>query len=81
MQLGMKDMQKILKFMDLSGGDGLIQFTEFLVAGCDKQSLLTEANIRKEFEFLDLDKDKFITPSDIENFMYRFADKEHLEND
>ena len=77
----MKDMQKILKFMDLSGGDGLIQFTEFLVAGCDKRNLLTEANIKKEFEFLDYDKDKFIGPDDIEKFMYAHADKGNLEND
>ena len=67
--------------MDLSGGDGLIQFTEFLIAGCDKRSLLTEANLLKEFEFLDLDKDNFIGPGDIEKFMYGFASKENIEND
>ena len=77
----MKDMQKMLKYMDLSGGDGLIQFTEFLIAGCDKRSLLTEANLLKEFEFLDLDKDNFIGPGDIEKFMYGFASKENIEND
>ena len=77
----MKDMQKMLKFMDLSGGDGLIQFTEFIVAGCDKRSLLTEANLQKEFQFLDVDQDSFIGPSDIEKFMYGFASKAVMETD
>ena len=40
MQLGVKDMKRMVEYMDLpgtkTGGDGLIQFTEFLVAGCDK---------------------------------------------
>ena len=36
MQLGIKDMQRMLRFMDFGGGDGLIQFTEFLIAGCNK---------------------------------------------
>lgn len=36
--------------MDLiDGGDGLIQYTEFLVCGANKKSLLSAENIRKEF--------------------------------
>ena len=53
MQLGIKDMQKMIHFLDLAGtqtgGDGLIQFSEFLVAACNKKALLEDTNIKREF--------------------------------
>ena len=67
--------------MDVSGGDGLIQYQEFLVAGCDKRNLLSERNLEKEFEFIDVDKDGFIGPDDIEKFMIENVDPETVEGD
>ena len=64
-----------------TGGDGLIQFTEFLVAGCDKHTLLSVENIRKEFLYLDHDKDGFINTHDIEKFMYGLADAGSVRDD
>ena len=74
-------MQRMLKYMDIAGGDGLIQFTEFLVAGCDKRLLLTEVNLQKEFQFLDADQDGYIGPADAEKFMYAFADNNFVAQD
>ena len=46
-------MEKMVLHIDFgagqNSGDGLIQFTEFIIAACDKKSLLSEENIRKEF--------------------------------
>ena len=69
LQLSKKDMLRMLKFIDFGGGDGLIQFTEFLIAGSNKAVLFKEENCQKEFKFLDLDQDGFIGLEDIETFM------------
>ena len=70
----------MVEYIDLpgtrTGGDGLIQFTEFLVAGCDKQLLLSSENIHKEFLYLDEDKDCFINAKDIEKFIYGLEGKD-----
>ena len=79
--LGIKDMHKMLRFMDVSGGDGLIQFSEFLVAGCDKRNLLSTANVEKEFDFLDQDQDGYIGPEDMEKFMTNYVDPDTIDND
>ena len=81
MQLGKKDMERMLKYIDFGGGDGLIQFTEFVIAGCSKALLLSETNLQKEFKFLDLDKDGFIGPKDIETFMTGMCSEEILKKD
>ena len=81
LQLGIKDMQRMLKFMDFGGGDGLIQFTEFLIAGSNKAVLLSDGNLQKEFKFLDLDQDGFIGPEDIETFMTGMCSEEIIKKD
>ena len=58
------------------GGDGLIQFTEFILAGCNKKDLLTPENIRKEYDYLDFDKDGLVGLEDIRKFMMSFSDSE-----
>ena len=58
MELPYAEMRRVIAHIDYSGGgDGLIQFSEFLLAGCSKKNLLTEANVMKEFTYLDMDKD------------------------
>jgi len=48
-------MRKIIACIDFAdGGDGLIQFTEFVLAACSKASLLNHDNIVKEFQYLDM---------------------------
>ena len=59
----------MLKYIDFGGGDGVIQYTEFLIAGSNKVVLFKEENLQKEFKFLDLDQDGFIGLEDIESFM------------
>ena len=51
------------------------------MAGCDKRNLLCEANLEKEFEFIDVDKDNYIGPSDVENFMVQNVDPGTVEAD
>ena len=85
LQLGIKDMQRMINSMDLegtkTGGDGLIQYSEFLVAACNKQSLLEGSNINKEFKYLDHDKDGVLDVSDIERFMYGLTGKGEYRED
>lgn len=51
-------MEKIIKCIDfVDGGDGMIQFTEFVLAGCSKKNLLSSDNMINEFNFVDMDKD------------------------
>ena len=51
-------MNQIIQCIDFAdGGDGLIQFTEFVLAGCSKKNLLTTENMVKEFKFVDMDSD------------------------
>ena len=48
MELPYTEMRKIIDCIDfVDGGDGLIQFTEFVLAGCNKSTLLTFDNIIK----------------------------------
>lgn len=54
MELPVVEMKKIINCIDFAdGGDGLIQFTEFILAGCSKKNLLSYDNIMKEFIYLD----------------------------
>ena len=70
-------MRKIISCIDFAdGGDGLIQFTEFILAGCSKKTLLSQENIIKEFSYLDMDKDGVIAYEDIRKFMMSFSDSE-----
>ena len=85
MQLSLDHMKKMVASMDLpgtkTGGDGLIQFTEFLVAACDKVTLLTQENIQKQFKQLDADQDGVINAHDIEKFMYGLEGKDGSRGD
>ena len=68
-------MKRIISCIDFAdGGDGLIQFTEFLLAGCSKKNLLVEDNIIKEFNYLDMDKDGQIGLNDMRKFMMSYSE-------
>ena len=43
--------------------------------------MLAEENIRKEFQYLDHDKDGYINVNDIEKFMYGLADAGSVRDD
>ncbi len=46
-------MFRMLKYVDI-GGDGKIQFSEFMAAASDKDKLLNESNLNKAFNFFDI---------------------------
>lgn len=83
LQLGHYAMERMVLQIDFgagkNSGDGLIQFTEFIMAACDKKLLLSEENIRKEFQYLDRDQDGFINENDIEKLMFGFSDPANHE--
>ncbi len=53
----LSDMEQIIRHVDLDF-DGKVQFTEFLIAGCNKRALFTQHNIEKCFRVLDIDEDE-----------------------
>lgn len=70
LELPYKEMLKVISCIDFAdGGDGQIQFTEFILAACSKKSLLSNENIIKEFRYLDMDKDNKLGLEDIRKFM------------
>jgi len=68
-------MRKIIACIDCAdGGDGLIQFTEFVLAGSSKKNLLCQENIIKEFNYLDVDHDGMIGLEDMRKFLISYSD-------
>ena len=67
------EMNKIMKDVNLVNPK-TISFTEFLMAACNKNNLLTEANLRQMFTTIDDDGDQFITRQDFKKFV-------NVEND
>lgn len=68
-------MKRIVACIDFAdGGDGLIQFTEFILAGCNKKNLLVQEHIIEEFKFLDMDKDGQIGIEDMRKFLMTFSE-------
>ena len=61
-------MEQIMKQIDLDY-DGKIQFTEFLIAGCNKRALFTAHNIEQWFTYIEMDGDKEITREDLSTFI------------
>lgn len=61
-------MVKTIKQIDINN-DKNISFTEFLIAGSNKQTLLAESNLLSAFSYIDNDKDEFITREDLRIFL------------
>jgi len=68
-----KEMQKILAYTDMNG-DGIIQFTEFMISGCNKRDMLTDYNLKNAFNAMDHDKNGKISKDDYEFIVRGFAD-------
>ena len=62
------EMNKIMKDVNLVNPK-TISFTEFLIAACSKNNLLTEANLKQVFNFIDDDGDQFINREDFKKFI------------
>ena len=58
--------------------DGKIQFTEFLIATCNKRSLFTAHNIESCFQYIDADQDGEISKSDMSQFLGQEIDEEFI---
>jgi len=63
-----EEMIGIMKQIDLDGDD-MIQYTEFLLACCNKRSLFTDINIKKCFDYIDSNLDGEICDKDLKIFM------------
>ena len=57
-----------MKQIDLDG-DEMIQYTEFLLACCNKRSLFTDINIKKCFDYIDSNLDGEICDKDLKIFV------------
>ena len=55
----------MLRQVDLNK-DGFIQFTEFMIAGCNKYDICRDENLRSIFSKLDADRDGLISIQDYE---------------
>ena len=62
------EMEAIMKQCDLNQ-DGNIQYTEFIVACCNKRSLFTAHNIEACFNVIDADLDGEISWMDLKKFL------------
>lgn len=62
------EMNKILKDVNLVNTK-TISFTEFVIAACSKNHLLSEANLKQVFNYIDDDGDQFITREDFKKFV------------
>ena len=68
-------MTRIIRSIDFNdGGDGLIQFTEFVLAGCSKKNLLSSDNMIKEFRYIDSDQDGEISVEDVRKFLQSYSE-------
>ena len=62
------EMEAIMKQIDLDY-DGQVQFSEFLIAACNKRTLFADANVEKCFKFIDADGDGEISLDDMRVFL------------
>ena len=74
-----EEIEAIMKQCDLDY-DGKIQFTEFLIAACNKRSLFSRYNIEQAFTFIDADGDKEITRKDLQAFLGEEIDEFFISN-
>ena len=61
-------MEKIMMQIDLDY-DGKVQFSEFLIAGCNKRALFTSHNMSQCFDYIDSDQDGDISRKDLADFL------------
>jgi Ca2+-binding EF-hand superfamily protein len=70
-----KELKRMFKKADMSS-DGIIQYTECLIAGCNKYDILSDLSLRTAFTNMDYDKDGKISKADYDFLIRGFdADK------
>ena len=70
-------MMEIMKQVDLDY-DGKIQFSEFLIACCNKRLLLSDEHLKEAFKQIDTDGNGQITEDDLQTFMGEEASKDYV---
>ena len=68
MTVDKEEFEAILKQVDIDY-DGKMQFSEFLIAGCNKKSLFTNYNLEKCFKHLDSNADGYLDIDDLGIFL------------
>ena len=61
-------VDKIIHLIDLNE-NGLVNFTEFMVASMNEEKTLTKKKIEETFHTIDLDGNNFLTRDEIEYIM------------
>ena len=67
-----------MKQIDLNY-DGKLQFSEFLVAGCNKRALFTAYNLDRCFKVIDKDGDSFVNVEDLRHFLGTAVPDDYIE--
>lgn len=68
MQLSNEQLDKMDKQLNFSKHDG-ITYTEFLMAACNKQLLLSEASLKHTFSFIDTNNNSFFSRQELGVFL------------
>lgn len=67
------EMRRLLCYIDMND-DGMIQFSEFVIAGCNKFELITDQSLRVAFSNMDVDKNGKISKADYDFTVRGFSD-------
>lgn len=67
-----REFKQIIKNADLNQ-DGNFQYTEFIMAGCNKHDLLIDSSMRSTYSSIDNDKDGKISKADYDFFIRGFS--------
>uniref|UniRef100_A0A7S3CKL8 EF-hand domain-containing protein n=1 Tax=Strombidium rassoulzadegani TaxID=1082188 RepID=A0A7S3CKL8_9SPIT len=78
-QVKVQEMEQIIKNCDLDG-DGKIQFTEFIIACCNKKALLTTHNLAECFSYFDDDGDGVLSRNDLQEVLGEDLDEYQIGN-
>ena len=61
-------MIRIGKQVDVTG-EGSITITEFILGACNKTALLTDANLKQVYAFMDISGKNFVTRLELKSFL------------
>jgi len=71
-ELSEDDVEYLYSHVDMNG-DGIIEYSEFVVAAVNEDILLRDENLHKAFQMFDKDKDGFISRGDLVKVMNSFG--------
>ena len=78
LRIGIEEVQEIMKVADMDF-DGKMQFSEFLIAGCNKPALITSYTLQKVFNAIDHDGDGLLSQKDISMFLGTPVDEHFIQ--